>query len=284
MSTQDASRTVLITGCSSGIGKATARHLAERGWRVYASARRLADVSPLADEGCIPLELDVTNEGSMERAVAEVERDGGAGVLVNNAGYSQSGAIESVPMERVERQFATNVFGTVRMCQLVLPAMRARHAGKIVNIGSMGGKLTFPGGGFYHATKYAIEAISDALRFEVKGFGVDVILIEPGLIRTNFGDVAADSIATASAGDGPYAAFNAATAKATKAAYEEGALARLGGGPEAVARTIERAIGAKHPRARYTVTPSARVMIGLRRALPDAAWDAVMAGQFPRPA
>jgi NAD(P)-dependent dehydrogenase (short-subunit alcohol dehydrogenase family) len=285
MPNERVSKTVLITGCSSGIGRATALHLAGCGWRVYATARRLAGLDELSKAGCSLLELDVTNETSMAGAVSEVERNEGAvGVLVNNAGYSQSGAIESVPMERVERQFATNVFGTVRMCQLVLPAMRARHAGKIVNIGSMGGKLTFPGGGFYHATKYAIEAISDALRFEVKGFGVDVILIEPGLIRTNFGDVAADSIATASAGDGPYAAFNAATAKATKAAYEEGALARLGGGPEAVARTIERAIGAKHPRARYTVTPSARVMIGLRRALPDAAWDAVMAGQFPRPA
>jgi NAD(P)-dependent dehydrogenase (short-subunit alcohol dehydrogenase family) len=284
MASENLPRTVLITGCSSGIGKATALHLASRGWRVYATARRPAELNPLSEAGCIPLALDVTDEDSMARAVAHVEGDGGIGVLVNNAGYSQSGAIESVPMDRVERQFATNVFGAVRMCQLVLPAMRRRHGGRIVNIGSMGGKLTFPGGGFYHATKYAIEAISDALRFEVKGFGIDVILIEPGLIRTRFGDVAADSIATASAGDGPYAEFNAATAKATKAAYEQGALARLGGSPETVARTVERAITSRHPRARYTVTPSAVFMIGLRRALPDSVWDAFMAGQFPRPA
>ena len=282
------SKTVLVTGCSSGIGKATALHLAGRGWRVYATARRLAGLDELSKAGCSLLELDVTNETSMAGAVSEVERNEGAvGVLVNNAGYSQSGAIESVPMERVQRQFATNVFGTVRMCQLVLPGMRRQRWGKIVNIGSMGGKLTFPGGGFYHATKYAIEAITDALRFEVKGFGIDAILIEPGLIRTHFGETAAGSIDAAPAdgapSDDPYARFNAATAKATKEVYEDGPLAHLGGGPETVARTIARAIDSSHPRARYTVTPSADLMIGLRRALPDALWDGMMASQYPRP-
>jgi len=288
MANDGVSRTVLITGCSSGIGKATAKHLAARGWRVYASARKLSVIEDLASAGCSLLELDVTDEASMRRAVdAIVASDGAVGVLVNNAGYSQSGAIESVPMDRVERQFATNVFGAVRMCQLVLPGMRRQRWGKIVNIGSMGGKLTFPGGGYYHATKYALEAITDALRFEVKGFGVDAILIEPGLIRTSFGETAAGSIdappSDATSGDDPYAAFNAATASASKKAYEEGPLARMGGEPGAVARTIERAISSSHPRARYTVTPSADFMISLRRALPDSAWDSFMASQFPRP-
>src|SRR5207302_1553223 len=129
---------------------------------------------------------------------------GAVGVLVNNAGYSQSGAVESVPMDAVRRQFETNVFGLVRMCQLALPGMRSQGWGRIVNISSMGGRLVFPGGGFYHGTKFAVEAISDALRFEVKGFGVDVVIVEPGLIKTEFGNVAAGSLAQSEA-DGPYA-------------------------------------------------------------------------------
>ena len=135
----------------------------------------------------------------MRAAVEAVEAEHGAvGVLVNNAGYSQSGAIETVAMDKVRAQFETNVFGLVRLCQLVLPGMRRQRWGKIVNLSSMGGRLVFPGGGFYHATKYAVEAISDALRFEVKGFGIDVILIEPGLIRTSFGETASGGVAEAS--------------------------------------------------------------------------------------
>ena len=135
----------------------------------------------------------------MSAAVAAVEQaEGAVGVLINNAGYSQSGAIETVPMESVRRQFETNVFGVVRLTQLVLPKMRAQGWGKIVNVGSMGGRLTFPGGGHYHATKYALEALSDALRFELRGFGIDVVLLEPGLITTEFGEAATASMADVS--------------------------------------------------------------------------------------
>jgi NAD(P)-dependent dehydrogenase (short-subunit alcohol dehydrogenase family) len=275
---------VLITGCSTGIGKATAHHLARGGWVVYATARRISDVSDLAAAGCRTLALDVTDESSMVAAVRAIEEaEGAVGVLVNNAGYSQSGAIESVPLDRVRRQFETNVFGTIRMTQLVLPAMRRRRRGKIVNIGSMGGRLTFPGGGYYHATKYALEAITDALRFEVAGFGIDAILIEPGLIRTEFGESAGRSFdGWGEAGDA-YASFNERIASATRAAYEGGPMSRLGGGPETVARTIERAILAKKPKARYTVTPSANVLLTIRKLLPDRAWDAFVASQMPRP-
>ena len=151
------------------------------GWTVYATARRPESIADLKDAGCRTLALDVTDEQSMRAAVDAVEQaEGAVGVLINNAGYSQGGAIETVPLDAVRRQFETNVFGLIALTQLVLPAMRGQHWGKIVNIGSMGGRLTFPGGGLYHATKYAVEAISDALRFEVRGFGVDVILIEPG--------------------------------------------------------------------------------------------------------
>jgi NAD(P)-dependent dehydrogenase (short-subunit alcohol dehydrogenase family) len=274
---------VLITGCSSGIGRATAERLASKGWTVYATARKVADIAGLEQHGCRLLPLDVTDEGSMRRAVEEVERSEGAvGVLVNNAGYSQSGAVESAPMEKVRRQFETNVFGLVRMCQLVLPGMRRQGYGRIVNLSSMGGKLTFPGGGYYHATKHAVEALSDALRFEVAGFGVGVVLIEPGLIRTGYAEAAVGSMG-GSETDGPYAAFEAAVVRATHESYERGLLARLGGGPETVAAVIERAISAEKPRARYPVTPSARVMMTLRRLMPDRAWDALLRSSFPHP-
>jgi NAD(P)-dependent dehydrogenase (short-subunit alcohol dehydrogenase family) len=276
----DVSKAVLITGCSSGIGRATAERLADRGWKVYASARRPESIEDLAAKGCRTLALDVTDEASMAAAVNAVEEaEGAVGVLVNNAGYSQSGAVESVPMEDVRRQFETNVFGLLRMSQLVLPGMRRQGFGRIVNLSSMGGKLVFPGGGIYHATKYAVEALSDAMRFEVRGFGVDVVLVEPGLIKTAFGETAAGGVA---ASDGPYADFNTAVATATAGAYE-GPLGRLGGGPETVARAIEKAISRRRPRTRYPVTASARVFMTQRRLLPDRAWDALVGASFPRP-
>jgi NAD(P)-dependent dehydrogenase (short-subunit alcohol dehydrogenase family) len=276
------SRAVLITGCSSGIGWATAERLAQKGWTVYATARNVGAIEPLGERGCRLLPLDVTDEESMRSAVEEVERtEGAVGFLINNAGYSQSGAVEAVPMQKVRRQFETNVFGLVRMCQLVLPGMRRQGFGRIVNLSSMGGRLTFPGGGFYHASKYAVEAISDALRFEVRGFGVGVVVIEPGLIRTGFAQTAVDSMGED--GSGPYAGFDAGVARATRDNYERGPLARLGGGPEAVAGTIERAISTPRPRARYTVTPSAKLMISARRLLPDRAWDALLRFFYPQP-
>ena len=272
---------VLITGCSTGIGRATAAHLAARGHTVYATARRPESITDLEAGGCRLLALDVDDEESMRAAVAAVEADHGAvGSLVNNAGYSQSGAVEEVPLERVRAQFETNVFGLMRMCQLVLPGMRREGRGRIVNVSSMGGRVVFPGGGVYHATKFAVEALSDALRWEVAGFGVDVALIEPGLIRTEFAGTASAAIPDAS---GPYGKFAAAVARATVESYEKGPLAKLGGGPETVARAIEKAITARRPRTRYTVTPSAKLALMQRRLMTDRMWDRVMATQFPRP-
>ena len=280
--TGSASRAVLITGCSSGIGWATAERLARRGWAVYATARNVEAITPLEESGCRLLPLDVTDEDSMRDAVEEVEKiEGAVGVLINNAGYSQSGAVEEVPMEKVRRQFETNVFGLVRMCQLVLSGMRGQGFGRIVNLSSMGGRLTFPGGGFYHASKHAVEAISDALRFEVRGFGVDVVIVEPGLIRTSFAQTAVGSMSEE--GEGPYAGFEAGVARTTREHYERGPLAALGGGSEAVAAAIERAISTPRPRARYTVTPSAKLLISARRLLPDRAWDGLVGLYYPRP-
>ena len=277
------SKAVLITGCSTGIGRATAEHLAGKGWTVYATARRPESIADLEGKGCRTLALDVTDEASMQAAVdAVTAAEGAVGVLVNNAGYSQSGAVESVNLADVRAQFETNVFGLIRMCQLALPGMRRQGFGKIVNVSSMGGKMTFPGGGIYHGTKHAVEAISDAMRFEVRGFGVDVIVIEPGLIKTQFGEAAVNSIERGTAQNGPYAEFNAAVAEATAGVYD-GPLARLGGGPDTVARKIEKAISRRKPRTRYPVTPSARMIMGIHTVLPDRGWDAFNASNFPRP-
>jgi NAD(P)-dependent dehydrogenase (short-subunit alcohol dehydrogenase family) len=275
------SRPVLITGCSTGIGRATAERLAEDGWNVHATARRLEAIEDLAKRGCKTHALDVTDEGSMEAAAAEVEKDGPIGALVNNAGYSQSGAIETIPMSSVRKQFETNVFGLMRMCQLVLPGMRGAGSGRIVNLSSMGGKLTFPGGGVYHATKHAVEALSDALRYEVSEFGIQVVVIEPGLIITEFGETANASIAEVEE-HGPYAKFNENVGRVTANAYR-GPMARLGAGPEAVAAKISKALTARRPSTRYKVTTSARAMMGMRRVMTDRMWDRMVRSQFPPP-
>lgn len=279
------SQVVLITGCSSGIGRATALRLARAGHTVYASARQ--SPNELAAAGCRTLALDVTDDASMVRAVQQIEAEHGAvDVLINNAGYSQTGALEEIPIDLLRKQFETNVFGLVRLTQLVLPGMRRQGSGRIVNLSSMGGKLTFPGGGAYHATKHAVEALSDALRFEVRGFGIDVVLIEPGLIRTGFGAAAVESMQDnqAQATSGVYAEFNQSVARATREVYEKGFLSRLGGEPDDVARVIERALRARRPRARYTVTASAKLLLAQRRLMSDRAWDAFLRSQFPTPA
>jgi NAD(P)-dependent dehydrogenase (short-subunit alcohol dehydrogenase family) len=277
------SKAVLITGCSTGIGRATAERLAKKGMTVYATARKAESIEALERAGCRTLALDVTDEQSMRAAVAAVEEaEGAVGALVNNAGYSQNGAVESLELDEVRRQFETNVFGLMRMCQLVLPGMRRQGHGRIVNLSSMGGKLVFPGGGAYHATKYAVEALSDALRFEVAGFGVAVSIVEPGLIRTDFAETSVGSIGSGSDFGGAYGEFNTAVGAATKGAYE-GGMSRLGGGPGSVARTIEKAITAKHPRTRYRVTPSARILLTQRKLVPDRVWDRIVGSSFPRP-
>ncbi|MGI8610267.1 MAG: oxidoreductase [Candidatus Dormibacteria bacterium] len=279
----DVSKAVLITGCSSGIGKVTAAALARNGWRVYATARRVETLAELEAAGCSTLALDVTDEASMLAAVAVVEKaEGAVGVLVNNAGYEQAGPIEEVPMDLVRKEFETNVFGPVRLTQMVLPGMRRQHWGRVVNISSMGGKLTLPAGGYYHGSKFALEAISDALRFEVRGFGVDVVVIEPGLIKTRFGETATGSATEDGGAAGPYAALNTAASKAIQNAYS-GAMSRFAADPSTVARVIERAISVPRPRTRYVVTIGARAAILTRRLLPDRAFDAVLGTQFPTP-
>lgn len=255
--------------------------MAAQGWPVYASARRPGSIANLAAAGCRLLRVDVTDEESMVAAVRTIEEEHGAvGVLVNNAGYGQGGAVEEVPVEDMRRQFETNFFGLARLTQLVLPAMRTQRWGRIVNVSSMGGKLTLPGGGVYHATKHAVEALSDALRFEVKPFGVDVVVIEPGVIKTRFGDVNVGSIDLGDA-DGPYAEFNQGVARVVAGAYSDNS--RAMGTSEGVARVIERAASARRPKTRYVYPAMGRVLITARRLLPDRAFDLMLRSRFTAP-
>ncbi|WBC14815.1 oxidoreductase [Micromonospora sp. WMMA1998] len=270
---------VLITGTSSGIGRATVRRLARRpDLTVYATARKVDAIADLADAGARLLPLDVTDEASMRAAVAAVEAaHGQVDVLINNAGYGEYGPVEETPMDRVRAQFETNVFGLARLTQLVLPGMRRAGRGRIVNVSSMGGRLVFPGGGYYHASKYAVEALSDALRQEVRPFGVDVAIIEPGLIRTGFGAVAASSLGAGADPTGPYGRMVAAVDAAMAKSYRNPLLAAP---PETVARVIERSVVARRPRTRYLVTAAAWAMVHTRRLLGARLFDAVNRLQF----
>jgi short-subunit dehydrogenase len=219
----------------------------------------------------------------MVAAVKAVEDEHGAiGALVNNAGYGQEGAVEAVPIDEVRRQFETNVFGLLRLTQLALPAMRAARSGTVVNVSSMGGRMTFPGGGVYHASKYAVEALSDALRFELRGFGVHVVLIEPGLIKTEFGSTVISGLPGGETGS-PYESFTKAVEDQVTNAYAGWMGSMAATGPESVAKAIERAVTAKHPKARYIITPAARMALGAKRFLPDRAFDLMLRTQFPTP-
>ena len=281
MMSDQASKAILITGCSTGIGRATALRLASRGHNVYASARKLDAIRDLGDAGCKVVSLDVCDEASMRAAVEQiVATEGAVGALVNNAGYGQVGSIEDLTMEDVRSQFETNFFGLVQLTKLVIPGMRAQGWGRIVNVSSMGGKVVFPEFGVYHATKFAVEAISDAMRFELKVFGIRVSVIEPGAIRTEFEQTSADTIgATARADGSPYAAFYESIEARARGTYA----GPMSEGPEMVAKAIEHAVTSSRPRSRYPLTPGARVMIAARRVLPDGGWDALMGMQFVRP-
>lgn len=261
-------RIALVTGASSGIGAATARRLARAGFVVYGAARRLDRLAELAGDGVRPMALDVTSDESMVAAVDQVLAESGRiDVLVNNAGYGAYGAIEDVPMAEARRQIEVNLFGLARMIQLVLPTMRRQGSGTIVNITSMGGKITTPFGGWYHASKFAVEGLSDALRSEVASFGIDVVVIEPGNIATEWGGIAMDS-ARGMSGHGAYAERVDAMAAAM-----DGPVARFGSDPDVVAKAIERAVTARRPRTRYAVGAMAKPALAARKVLPDRAMD-----------
>ncbi len=261
----------LITGCSSGIGRATALLLAERGWDVFASARRVETLSDLSGDHITPLALDVTDEASRLAAVRlTLERAGRIDALVNNAGYGQGGALEEISADEMRHQFETNTFGPLHLAQLVLPTMRAQHSGRIVNVSTIGGRIVFPLIGIYSGSKFALEAISDALRMETRPFGVHVIVIEPGMTRTNFLATATQSAQRfATDRDSPYFRYLEPFNR-----FMERVRA-IGSSPERVAGVIYHALTAWRPRARYAATPDARLMLALLPGLPDRKRDAL---------
>ena len=265
-------KVVLITGASSGIGFDAARTLARQGHRVYAAARRVDRMEPLKADGVVPIGMDVTDETSLPDGVGAVlAAEGRIDVLVNNAGYGYFGAIENVPLEEARRQLEVNVFGLARLCQLVLPVMREQGSGRIVNISSVAGKAVLLFGGWYHVSKYSVEALSDALRMEMKPFGIDVVLIEPGGIRTDWGLIAADHLAESSAGT-PYEEEGLQESRTLRKAYSIRLLSR----PAVVTRAISRAVNSKRPRTRYRIGFGSGILVLSHALLPDRWWDALM--------
>ena len=271
-----ATRTALVTGASSGIGQDTARKLQALGCTVYGAARRTDRLRALAADGIRPLPMDVTDDASMSAGVDRIlEETGRIDVLVNNAGYGSFGAVEDVPMDEARRQLEVNVFGLARLTQLVAPHMRAQGSGTIINISSIGGRLTTPLGGWYHATKYAVEALSDALRMELRPFGIDVVVIEPGCIRTAWWAIAADHLEATAEGSA-YADQIRAVAGTMRSESNQ----RRYSPPEVIARTIGKIVTARRPRTRYAVGFMARPLIAARRILPDRAFDRLIGAAF----
>jgi len=272
---------VLVTGCSTGIGRATALALARAGFPVWASARRVETLVELRQAGCRTIELDVTDEQSRTNAVRSIEAEYRAvGVLVNNAGHGGGGPVEEVTLGLVREVFETNVFGLIGMCQLVLPGMRARRGGVIVNLGSAAGLVTPPTGCPYAMSKYALESLCDALRLEVAPFGIQVVLIEPGAVRTQF---LANSERHQPQGHqgGPYEPFKASVERMTARAHREGARDVLTA--QDVTNVILKAVTARRPKARYKVGSQSRLAPVARQLLGDRGWDAFMRRMVPFP-
>ena len=261
-------KVALVTGASSGIGAATARRLHAAGYLVYAGARRVERMQQLAEASIRVRPLDVTNDSSMTAVIDEIVADNGRiDVLINNAGYGSYGSVEDVPLAEARYQLEVNLVGMARLTQLVLPHMRAAGTGKIVNVSSMGGHFGEPLGAWYHASKFAVEGFSDSLRLELHEFGIDVIVIEPGAIRTEWGGGAVES-AERYSGSSVYGS----QVRAMRALYSHAE--RRGSQPEIVADVILKAITADRPRARYAVPFTAKAIIAAMNLVPDRLMDA----------
>ncbi|MBX3240072.1 MAG: SDR family NAD(P)-dependent oxidoreductase [Chitinophagaceae bacterium] len=267
-------KTVLVTGASAGIGKATAIYLAQNGYNVYGAARRTDKMQDLTTHGIKPIALDVTKDESIIKCVNQIFKEAGSiDILVNNAGFGSYGAIEDVPMEDARYQLEVNVFGAMRLTQLVLPKMRENKYGKVVNISSVGGKSAYPLGGWYHASKFAIEALSDAMRLEVQQFGIDVIVIEPGGIKSEWGGIAFDSMVKAS-GNTVYKSMVDGVQKVFSMSADKN--------PEAIviSKLIKKGIEAKSPKTRYAGGYLAKPSLFMSRFFPDKLKDKIVLSQF----
>ena len=264
------SKVVLITGASSGMGKLTAKDLINAGYTVYCVARSVDKMQDLADIGGHTMKMDVTNEDDIKRVVKDIiEKEGRIDVLWNNAGYGLYGPVEDVPMDKVQMQFEVNVFGVARLTKKVLPYMRAQGDGLIINTSSMGGKIYTPLGAWYHASKHAIEGYSDCLRFEVKPFGIKVVVLEPGVINTGFAKGVRDNFSFESQ-NGPYKEMVEAYIKA----MDNNAMP--GSNPSVISKTIQKIITSKKPKTRYVAGQGGRLMINMRKIFGDRVYDSLM--------
>lgn len=262
-------KVIMITGASSGIGHDTAKKLAQAGNKVYAGARRVELMKDLVKYGVVPIKLDVTDEQSLISAVQEIiEQENKIDVLINNAGYGSYGAIEDVAISEAKRQFDVNLFGLARLTKLVLPYMRRQGEGRIINISSVGGRITNIFGGWYHASKYAVESFSDALRMEVKPFGIDVSIIEPGTIKSDWAKITADHLVKSAKG-GPYEKAAERSARRLLELYNLPFVSS----PDVVAKAIMDAVNSKRPKARYLIGFGAKPLVFLHTVLPTRAYD-----------
>ncbi|MBR0828114.1 oxidoreductase [Bradyrhizobium manausense] len=269
-------RTALVTGASSGMGKEIAKRLIKDGFQVYVAARSVEKMGDLTKLGAKPLRMDVSKDAEIKAAVDTIlEEVDGIDVLVNNAGFGLYGPVEDVGIDEARYQFEVNLFGAARLTQLLLPKMREKRSGTIVNITSMGGKIYTLLGAWYHATKHALEGWSDCLRLELAPFGINVVVVEPGLIETGFGDVVANGLLQRS-GAGPYAKLTQAVAKSTRDAYGQG----RGTNPSVIADVVSTAVAAAKPRTRYVAGRYALPMIKIREWLGDRMFDRVIMSQM----
>ena len=272
MNSMKNNKVILLTGASSGIGYDTAVALAQQGHKVYAAARRVDRMEPLRQYGIVPLKMDVTDEASMQEGVKTLlDAEGRIDVLINNAGYGYFGAVENVPMDDARNQLEVNVFGLARLCQLVLPTMRAQHSGRIINTASVAGRAVFYYGGWYHVSKYAVESLSDAMRMELKPFGIDVVIIEPGAIKTNWGIIAADHLIESSKGTA-YEQTGTMMADNLRNMY----LSNTISDPAVVRKAIVRAVNARRPCTRYRIGRMANAIVFFHWLLPTRWWDAFL--------
>ncbi len=269
------SKVILITGASSGMGKVTAKQLISEGHRVYTVARRLEAMNDLKDLGGYPMQMDVSRQEDIDRVVNEIiAREGRIDVLWNNAGFGLYGSVEDVPLDEARKQMEVNLFGLAAMTQAVTPHMRRASKGLIINTSSVGGKVYFPMGAWYHASKHAVEGLSDCLRLELKPFGIDVVILEPGFIATEFGQVLIDNFGKLPK-DSVYAGMMNAIITQTQKTEAEGNNSQ----PEVIAEAVSKIISAKRPKTRYRVGKLATPMIVMRSLLSDALFDKVVTSQ-----
>jgi len=267
-------KVALVTGASSGIGKETAKLLVQKGYTVYGAARRIEKMAELKEAGVKLIAMDVTNDDSMVKGIAEIlKTEKRIDVLINNAGYGSFGSLEDVPISEAKYQFEVNIFGLARLTQLVLPSMRQQHSGRIINISSIGGSIGEPHGAWYHATKFAVEGMSDCLRMELKQFGIDVVIIKPGAIITEWGSIASENLLKTS-GNTAYKTLAHKHVKMFENSY------KFGSQPIVVAKTIVKAATTRRPKTRYATGGGAKPILFMRKILSDRMFDKVMLGMM----